>query len=186
MFRRIRNTRAYAILCSALLRAINGVFAFAALPFVVATVLAVGCNSAAKTPTERPQDQAAQSLGQQQRRQHSRETGDDSLSGSRSHARILHANVGFRSRNQFDEHFAKHGAEFGAVTQQEYLREAQMLRDAPVGGNVEEIGRPDGTVSRYDRASGAFIAFNSDGTIRTFFKPNNGEAYFRRQAMRSH
>jgi len=99
---------------------------------------------------------------------------------------ITRPNVGFRSRAQFNEHFQKHGAEFGRVTQQEYLRAAQTLRDAPVGGAIEEIRRPDGTVSRFDRASGAFIAFNADGTIRTFFKPNDGEAYFRRQASRSH
>ena len=37
-----------------------------------------------------------------------------------------------------------------------------------------------------ERTSGAFIALNADGTIRTFFKPNNGEAYFRRQSTRSH
>jgi len=53
-------------------------------------------------------------------------------------------------------------------------------------GNIEELRRPDGTTSRFDRSSGAFIAFNSDGTIRTFFKPNDGEAYFRRQARRIH
>ena len=28
------------------------------------------------------------------------------------------------------------------------------------------------------------IAFNRDGTIRTFFKPNDGERYYRRQAER--
>ncbi len=101
-------------------------------------------------------------------------------------ARGIRTNIGFRSRNQFNEHFTKHGAEFGQITKQEYLRQAQTLRDEPAGGNVLEIRRPDGTVSRYDRASGAFIAFNADGTIRTFFKPNNGEAYFRRQATLSH
>lgn len=94
--------------------------------------------------------------------------------------------IGFRSRAQFDEHFQKHGAEFGRITAQEYLREAQNLRDAPAGGEVEEIRRDDGTVSRFDRSTGAFVAFNRDGTIRTFFKPNDGEAYFRRQASRVH
>jgi len=39
-------------------------------------------------------------------------------------------------------------------------------------------------VTRFDRTSGAFLAFNSDGVIRTFFKPNDGERYFRRQAER--
>ena len=97
-----------------------------------------------------------------------------------------YARIGFHSRQQLDAHFAKHGAEFGRVTQQEYLRQAQLLRDASVGGSVAEIKRPDGTVSRYDRASGAFVAFDADGTIRTFFKPNDGEAYFRRQTLRSH
>ena len=101
-------------------------------------------------------------------------------------ARGIHTDIGFRSRNQFNEHFTKHGAEFGQITKQEYLRQAQTLRDEPAGGNVLEIRRPDGTVSRYDRASGAFMAFNADGTIRTFFKPNNGEAYFRRQATVNH
>ena len=96
------------------------------------------------------------------------------------------AGAGFHSRRQLDEHFAKHGQEFEPMTEQEYLRAAQALRDAPVGGAIEEIRRTDGTTSRYDRGSGAFIAFNADGTIRTFFKPNNGEAYFRRQAQRLH
>jgi len=96
------------------------------------------------------------------------------------------SNIGFRSRAQFDEHFQKHGAEFGRITQQEYLRAAQSLRDAPVGANIEEIRRDDGTTSRFDRSTGAFLAFNRDGTIRTFFKPNDGEAYFRRQAARVH
>ena len=99
---------------------------------------------------------------------------------------ITRPSVGFRSRAQSNEHFQKHGSEFGRVTQQEYLRAAQTLRDAPVGGAIEEIRRADGAVSRFDRASGAFIAFNADGTIRTFFKPNDGEAYFRRQASRNH
>lgn len=35
------------------------------------------------------------------------------------------------------------------------------------------------------RATGDFLAANPDGTIRTFFRPNTAEAYFRRQAQRS-
>ncbi|MEO6528295.1 MAG: hypothetical protein ABIP93_16865 [Gemmatimonadaceae bacterium] len=101
-------------------------------------------------------------------------------------ATVRRAGVGFRSRRQLAEHFAKHGADFAPTTVQAYLRAAQALRDAPVGGAIEEIRRADGTTSRYDRATGAFIAVNADGTIRTFFKPNNGEAYFRRQAQRLH
>ena len=58
------------------------------------------------------------------------------------------------------------------------------LRDAKVGGPILEIVRHDGVASRYDRQTGAFIAFNPNGVIRTFFKPNDGERYWRRQAER--
>lgn len=94
------------------------------------------------------------------------------------------ATVGFRSQRRLDEHYAKHGSEFGRISRAEYLRRAQQLRDTPLGGDVLELRRGDGTSSRFDRASGAFIAFDADGTIRTFFRPNDGEAYFRRQARR--
>ena len=107
-------------------------------------------------------------------------------SSSATPAGARRSGVGFHSRRQLGEHFARHGADFAPMTEQEYLRAAQALRDAPVGGAIEEIRRTDGTTSRYDRATGAFVAFNADGTIRTFFKPNNGEAYFRRQAQRLH
>lgn len=95
------------------------------------------------------------------------------------------SSVGFRSRERLEEHYRKHGAEFGKITIEEYLHRAQALRDATVGGDVLEVTRPtDGVVSRFDRATSAFLAFDADGTIRTFFKPNDGEAYFRRQANR--
>lgn len=97
---------------------------------------------------------------------------------------LLAAGPGFRSRRQFEEHFAKHGREFGNVTPEQYLGLAQELRDAPAGGPILEIVKPDGVVTRFDKRSGAFGAYNRDRTIRTFFKPNDGERYFRRQASR--
>lgn len=97
---------------------------------------------------------------------------------------LLAGGPGFRSRKQFDEHYAKHGREFGNISQSEYLRLAQELRDAPAGGPVLEIVKSDGVITRFDKRSGAFGAYNRDRTIRTFFKPNDGERYFRRQAQR--
>jgi pyocin large subunit-like protein len=94
--------------------------------------------------------------------------------------------VGFRSPAHLAEHYRKHGVDFGRVTMEEYLRLAQSLRDRPAGGRVLEAVRDDGVVTRFDRATGAFIAFDEDGTIRTFFKPHEGEAYFRRQLARAH
>jgi len=94
------------------------------------------------------------------------------------------ANIGFVDQRRLDEHYDKHGAEFGRITKQDYLRQAQLLRDAEVGGPVLQTVRADGVTTRFDRQTGAFVAFNRNGTIRTFFKPNDGERYYRRQAER--
>jgi pyocin large subunit-like protein len=91
---------------------------------------------------------------------------------------------GFRSKAQFNEHYRKHGAEFGRISQEEYLRLAQELRDAPVGGQILQSMRPDGEFSKFDKTKGYFGAYNPDRTIRTFFIPNAGERYFHRQAKR--
>lgn len=92
--------------------------------------------------------------------------------------------ISFRTPAKFEEHFDKHGREFGDITPVGYLRRAKALRDAPVGGDILELKRADGTFARFDRATGAFLAFDPDGTVLTFFRPNDGEAYFRRQARR--
>jgi pyocin large subunit-like protein len=97
---------------------------------------------------------------------------------------LVAAGPGFRSRRQFDEHYAKHGREFGNISQQEYLERAQALRDAPAGGQILQAVTPDGIISRFDRRTGYFGAYNPDRTIRTFFIPNAGERYFRRQALK--
>lgn len=97
---------------------------------------------------------------------------------------VVAAGPGFRSRRQFEEHYAKHGSEFGNISRQEYLERAQALRDAPAGGPILQAVTPEGIVSRFDRKSGAFGAYNPDRTIRTFFIPNAGERYFHRQASK--
>jgi hypothetical protein len=92
--------------------------------------------------------------------------------------------VGFADARRLDEHFEKHGAEFGNISKQDYLRQAQLLRDAKVEGPVLQTVRSDGVTTRFDRQTGAFIAYNANGVIRTFFRPNDGERYYRRQAER--
>lgn len=97
---------------------------------------------------------------------------------------LLASGPGFRSRRLFEEHYAKHGREFGNISPQEYLERAQALRDAPAGGPILQAVTPEGVISRFDRRTGAFGAYNPDRTIRTFFVPNAGERYFHRQALK--
>ena len=89
---------------------------------------------------------------------------------------------GFRNDHYLDEHFAKHGKEFGAISKQDYLRMAQSLRDAKPGPDVLESRRSDGGVARFNRRTGWFVAFDANGTLRTFFIPNDGVRYFQRQS----
>ena len=91
---------------------------------------------------------------------------------------------GFRSRAQFNEHYQKHGAEFGHISQAEYLRLAQELRDASARGPILQAVQRTGVITKFDTVRGYFVAYNPDGTIRTFFIPVDGERYFRRQAKR--
>lgn len=96
----------------------------------------------------------------------------------------VRTDIGFRTRRNLEEHYQKHGREFGSISQAEYLLQAQTLRDAAAGGEILEAARKDGVTTRFDRKAGAFLAFNPDLTIRTFFKPNDGERYFKRQLNR--
>jgi hypothetical protein len=94
--------------------------------------------------------------------------------------------IGFTSRSKLHDHFLKHGREFGNITEAQYLSMAQDLRDAPLSKTIIETEQVGGTVSRFNRSTGAFLAFNTDLTIRTFFRPDDGENYFWRASRTSH
>jgi pyocin large subunit-like protein len=112
--------------------------------------------------------------------------GKAALEGSADPLHDKRQDIGFASRQKLVDHYKKHGREFDVITMEQYLRKAQGLRDRPAGGAILESARPDGVVTRFDRESGDFIAFNRDGVIRTYFRPADGEAYYRRQLGRRH
>src|SRR5579862_6246863 len=64
---------------------------------------------------------------------------------------VVAAGPGFRTRRLFEEHYAKHGREFGNISRQEYLARAQALRNEPAGGPILEARTPGGIISRFDR-----------------------------------
>src|SRR3954452_11484862 len=86
-------------------------------------------------------------------------------------AALFAGGPGFRTQELLDAHYAKHGAEFGNITKQDYLTRAQELRDAPVGGPILEAKRPNAVFSRFDKRKGYFGAYDPDGIIRTLFIP---------------
>ncbi|MCX5835003.1 MAG: hypothetical protein NTV99_10940 [Deltaproteobacteria bacterium] len=129
-------------------------------------LLCIACNSPSQQPATTQEKETSVSLAEK--------------------PQVVKPAIGFASRQKWIDHYQKHGREFGSISREQYLLKAQELRDRPAGGNILEHVRRDGMITRFDRATGDFIAFNADGVIRTYFRPNDGEAYFRRQALRRH
>jgi len=94
----------------------------------------------------------------------------------------LAAGPGFRNQHLLDDHFARYGRAFGPITERQYLRLAQQLRDSHVGKYILESRRLPSGISRFDLKHGYFGSYEADGTIRTFFIPPDGVRYFERQA----
>ncbi len=81
------------------------------------------------------------------------------------------------------DHFARHGSDFGAKSAEDYARLAwQFLQRARAEGLPAKVD-PTGTLRVYDPGTGAFAAYNRNGTTKTFFKPGS-PGYFDRQPGR--
>lgn len=78
-----------------------------------------------------------------------------------------------------DEHFEKHGSEFGYQTAEEY--EAGANRVISSDEALHKLEAEDGDDVYYLEATNEFVIVSTDGYIRTYFKPDNGINYFNRQ-----
>lgn len=87
----------------------------------------------------------------------------------------------FRSEKLFDSHYEKHGAEFGDITQDEYLDLANELINAEGENILHKTEKEDGDFLYYNTETNEFLVLSTDGYIRTFFKPSAGLDYWERQ-----
>jgi filamentous hemagglutinin len=78
----------------------------------------------------------------------------------------------FASDGQLQDHFNRHGGDFGARTAAEYEARANTFLNGPRGPGVLEKTRPNGDVVRYNPATDEFGVVKPDGTIRTYYKPD--------------
>jgi hypothetical protein len=81
------------------------------------------------------------------------------------------------------DHFARHGADFQAKDAEDYARMAWEFRQRAFAEGLPAKVDDERVLRVYDPQTGAFAAFNSNGTTRTFFKPNSRD-YFERQPGR--
>lgn len=85
----------------------------------------------------------------------------------------------FRKTEYLQEHFEKHGAEFGYASADEYLAGANRVAASPEA--LHKLEAEDGDDVYYLESTNEFVIVSTDGYLRTYFKPSDGKAYFDRQ-----
>lgn len=86
----------------------------------------------------------------------------------------------FRNKDRFDEHYEKHGDEFGDITEEQYLELANELINSTSITILHKNG-DNGDKKYYDPDNNYFLILSGDGYIRTFFRPSAGMKYWDKQ-----
>jgi pyocin large subunit-like protein len=92
--------------------------------------------------------------------------------------------VPFETPALLTDHFTKHGAEFGAADENDYLARADAFCYGQLDAHTEEhIRTTDGAVLRYNNLTNEFGVVGSDNFVKTYFKPSAGRRYFLRKCV---
>jgi len=78
-------------------------------------------------------------------------------------------------------HFDDHGADFGAVDEEDYIRKAGKFFSDSQEKNLPTAVNEEGIIKVYDSETNTFGSYNPDGTIKTFYKPTRGQEYWNDQ-----
>ena len=85
----------------------------------------------------------------------------------------------FRNETLWQDHFEKHGSEFGYKSKEEYLKGANEVINSST--SKHKIEAEDGDEIYYNEEKNEIVFVSKDGYIRTYFKPNDGINYYNRQ-----
>lgn len=85
----------------------------------------------------------------------------------------------FRNDKLWEDHFLKHGDEFGYKTKEEYLNGANEVITS--SSSLYKQEGEDGDNIYYDEKDNEIVFVSQDGYIRTYFRPSEGIEYFNRQ-----
>lgn len=78
------------------------------------------------------------------------------------------------------DHFARHGSDFHARNADDYAAQAAAFLQRAKANGLPAKRDGDGSLRIFDPGTGAFGAYNANGTTRTYFKPGT-PGYFDRQ-----
>ena len=87
-------------------------------------------------------------------------------------------NAVFATENLYQRHVSKHLAEYGGISEEEYMNRARKLLQSPVSDDILSLKRSDGSVSKYRISTNEFVVGTKDGHIRTAFKPKDKMDYW--------
>jgi hypothetical protein len=71
-----------------------------------------------------------------------------------------------------EDHFIRHGADFGAQSADDYVQQASRFLQRSQLDNLPTKVDAKGVIRVYDPKTNTFGSFNPDGTIKTFYKPD--------------
>lgn len=77
-------------------------------------------------------------------------------------------------------HYERHGPAFGAQSYEHWLALVHGFVHSPPKG-TETVSRNNGDTLFYNREQNIFAVMTSAGAPRTMFRPDDGEAYWRKQ-----
>lgn len=87
-------------------------------------------------------------------------------------------NAVFATENLYQRHVSKHLAEYGGISEEEYINRARKLLQSPASDDILSLKRSDGSVSKYRISTNEFVVGTKDGHIRTAFKPKDKMDYW--------
>lgn len=105
--------------------------------------------------------------------------GKDSTSTNVDSSDVITTDFRFRNEKLLNEHYQKHGIEMGFSSASEY--EAAARKVVEDSKSLHKTEAEDGDDVYYLESSNELVIVSTDGYIRTYFKPNDGIAYYNRQ-----
>ena len=78
----------------------------------------------------------------------------------------------FGNQSRLEDHYERHGADFGATDAVDYERRADGFLTGQRNSDTLERVRENGDVVRYNPNTDEFGVVSKDGVLRTYFKPD--------------
>jgi RHS repeat-associated protein len=98
--------------------------------------------------------------------------------GAEAGSAPIDASESWGNPNKLEDHFIRHGDDFGAQSAEDYADQASQFYQDSQANDLPTVIDSDGVTRVYDPDTNTFGSYNDDGTTRTFFKPTGGANYW--------